>query len=91
MLLQILIGPPSLAQISVLLLTEFFSLCMLLQILIGPPLNIFYATLKVQHLMVSISLEIPPLLYMVLQMQIRSLVLMIANLRMVTLSSLVRR
>jgi hypothetical protein len=43
-------------------------------------LNAFYATLKVRHLMVSISLEVPPLLYMVLQMQIGLVALMIASL-----------
>jgi hypothetical protein len=41
--------------------------------------------------MVFISLEAPPLLYMVLQMQIELVVLMIAILRVATLSSLVRR
>ena len=70
---------PSPAQIFVLLLTESVSLCMLLHILIGSPLSVFYATLKVRHLMVSISLEVPHLLYMVLQMQIRLAVLMIAS------------
>jgi len=64
---------------------------MLLHILIGPPLSVFYATLKVRHLMVSISLEVPSLLYMVLQMQIGLIVLMITSLRVATLSSLVKR
>jgi hypothetical protein len=53
---------------------------MLLQILIGSSLNAFYASLKVRHLMVSISLEVPLLLYMVLQIQIVLVVLMIASL-----------
>jgi hypothetical protein len=62
-----------------------------LQILIGPLLNVFYTILKVRHLMAFISLEAPLLLYMDLQMQIGLIVLMIANLRVATLSSLVRR
>jgi hypothetical protein len=47
--------------------------------------------LKARHLMVSISLEAPPLLYMALQMQIGLIVLMIASLRVAILSFLVRR
>jgi hypothetical protein len=77
---------PSLAQISALLLIEFVSSCMLLQI----PLNAFFATLKVRYPMVFISLEVPLLLYMVLQMQIRLVVLMIASLRVAILFSLVK-
>ena len=65
-------------------------ICMLLQILIGPLSNVFYATLKVRRLMVSISLEAPFLLYMALQMQIGLVVLMIASLRAAILSFLVR-
>lgn len=57
---------PSPIQIYALLLTESVSLCMLLQILIGPLSNVFYAILKVRHLMVSMSLEAPLLLYMAL-------------------------
>jgi len=57
---------PSFAQIFVLLLTEFVSLCMLLHILIGSPLNVLYATLKVWHLMVFILLIVPPLIYMIM-------------------------
>jgi len=64
---------------------------MLLQILIGLLSNVFYAILKVRHLMVSISLEAPLLLYMALQMQIGLVVLMIASLRAAILSVLVRR
>jgi len=63
----------------------------LLQILIGPLLSVFYAILKVRHLMVFISLESPLLLYMALQMQIGLVVLMIASLRVAILSFLVRR
>jgi hypothetical protein len=40
--------------------------------------------------MTYISLAIPPLLYMVLQMQIGQVVLMISTLRVVTLFSLVK-
>lgn len=53
---------------------------MLLQILIGPLLSVFYAILKVRHLMVFILLEAPLLLYMDLQIQIGMVVLMIVSL-----------
>ena len=53
-----------------LLLTDSISSYMLLQIPIGLSLNAFSATLKERHPMVFISLEVPLLLYMVLQMQI---------------------
>jgi len=82
---------PSLVQIYVLLLIQSVSLCMLLQILIESLLRVFYAILKVWHLMVFISLEAPLLLYMALQMQIGLVVLMIASLRVAILSFLVRR
>jgi hypothetical protein len=61
---------------------------MLLQILIGPLSNVFYAILKVRHLMISISLEAPLLLYMAIQMQIGLVVLMIASLQAAILSFL---
>jgi len=81
---------PSRDRIFVLLLTKSVSLCILSHILIGPSLNVFCAILKVQHLMASISLVVPLLLYMVLRMQIGQVVLMIKNLQVVTLFSLVR-
>jgi len=56
-----------------------------------PLLSLFYATLKVRHLMAFISLAVPLLLSIVLQMQIGLVVLMIVSLRMATLSFLVRR
>jgi len=63
---------------------------MLLQILIGSLLSVFYAILKVRHLMVFISLEARLLLYMALQMQIRLVVLIIASLQVAILSFFVR-
>ena len=67
-------------QISVSLLIEFVSLCMLLPILIGVPLNAFYIIYEVRPPMAYISLVVPPLLFMALQMWIRQVVLMMASL-----------
>jgi hypothetical protein len=78
-------------QISALLLTEFVSLCMLLQILFGLPLNAFCVIFGVRHPMTYISLAVPPLLYMVLQMRIGHVVLMIASLRVITFFFLIKR
>jgi len=64
---------------------------MLLQILIGEPLNAFYVIYGVRPPMAYISLAVPPLIYMALQMQIGEVVPMIASLWVVILSSLVRR
>ena len=66
-------------QVSVLLLIEFVSLCMLLQIHIGVLLNAFCIIYAVRLPMVSISLAVPHLLSMVLQMRIEQVVLMIAS------------
>jgi hypothetical protein len=76
--------------ISALRLTEFVSLCMLLQTLIGVSLNTFCVIYGVQLPMTYISLAVPHLIYMALQMLIGKVVLMIENPYVVILSSLVR-
>ena len=79
------------SQISTLQLKYYVSLYMILQILIGVSLNAFYVIHGVQPPIAYISLVVSPLIYMALQMQIGNVVLMIASLLVVILSSLVRR
>jgi hypothetical protein len=76
-------------QTFVLLLTKSISLWMLLQILIGLSSNTFCVIFGVWFLMAYISLIVTPLLCMILRMQTRLVVLLIASLWVVTLSFLV--
>ena len=77
-------------QLFALLLTKSVNLCMLLHILIGVWLNTFCIIYGVQPPMAYISIAVPPLLYVALQIQIEQVVVMIISLRVIIQSSLVR-